>query len=49
MPPKKPRNKAITVRISEDTADKLKKLAKKNNISQADVLEYLITNAHKIR
>jgi len=42
LPKKKPRPKAITVRVSKKTAEDLRKLAKKNNLSQADVIEYLI-------
>lgn len=41
-PQKEPRPVAVTVRLSEKTAKRLKKLAKDHNLSQADVIEYLV-------
>ena len=42
---KKKRNTAVTVRLSEDTAGKLKKIAEAYERSQADVIETLIEDA----
>lgn len=48
MKPKKdPRPIAVTVRLSKRASDALKTLAKKNNLSQADVIEYLIDHEMK--
>jgi hypothetical protein len=47
LPKKSPRPIAVTVRLSKVTVDNLKKLADKHNMSQADVIEHLITDAIK--
>jgi hypothetical protein len=41
-PKRDPRPIAVTVRLSETTAGRLKALAQEHNLSQADVIEYLI-------
>ena len=41
-PKKEPRPVAVTVRLSKASADLLKSLAKDHNMSQADVIEYLV-------
>ena len=41
-PKKEPRPIPVTVRLSKRAVDSLKELANKNNLSQADVIEYLI-------
>jgi len=49
IPKKIKRDKALTVRIKEETYEKLCELVKKNKVkvSQADVIEYLINKAHE--
>lgn len=42
LPTKLPRNKALTVRISQRTYDQLEELAEHHGLSQADVIEALI-------
>lgn len=37
-----PRPIAVTVRLSETTAHRLKALAEEHNLSQADVVEHLV-------
>jgi predicted transcriptional regulator len=44
---KPPRDKAITIRVSEQTYKKLDQLAEKHNLSQADVFEALIEQEHR--
>ncbi|MGK5087853.1 ribbon-helix-helix protein, CopG family [Bdellovibrionota bacterium FG-2] len=39
---KKKRNTPVTVRLTEDTVTKLKAIAEKHDVSQADVIERLI-------
>jgi predicted transcriptional regulator len=39
---KPPRDRAITIRVSEQTYKKLEQMAQKHNLSQADVFEALI-------
>jgi hypothetical protein len=46
LPTKAPRNKAITIRVSEQTYKKLDQLAEKHNLSQADVFEALVEQEH---
>lgn len=46
LPTKPPRDKAITIRVSESTYKKLEYLADKHNLSQADVFEALIEQEH---
>jgi len=41
-PKKEPRPIAVTIRVSSSTVQALKELAKEHNLSQADVIEYLI-------
>lgn len=41
-PKQEPRPTAVTVRLSKRAVENLKALAKDNNLSQADVIEYLI-------
>ncbi len=43
---KEKRNTALTVRLPEDTVDKLREIAEKHDVSQADVIKKLIENAH---
>lgn len=45
--PKPQRPKAITIRVSKDTYTQLKSLAESHNLSQADVIEYLIKTEYK--
>lgn len=40
------RDTALTVRLSKKTVEKLKDIADKHGVSQADVLEKLIEAAH---
>lgn len=47
LPKKEPRPIAVTVRLSKGAAKKLKDLAASHNMSQADVIEYLVTEAAK--
>lgn len=49
LPKKSPRPNAVTVRISKEAVKALKELADKNNLSQADVIEYLILNEAKTK
>lgn len=42
LPKKEPRPVAVTLRLSKKVADGLKTLARDHNMSQADVVEYLI-------
>lgn len=44
---KDPRPIAVTVRLSAKAVDALKKMAKDHNMSQADVIEYLIKQEFK--
>lgn len=46
MPKKDPRPVPITVRLSKKSADALKLLSKEHNMSQADVIEHLLMEAH---
>ena len=43
LPTKAKREKALTVRISDRVYDDLVHLSEKHNLSQADVIEHLIT------
>lgn len=45
LPKKEPRPIAVTVRLSKTAVDSLKALADTHNMSQADVIEYLIAQA----
>jgi len=47
LPKKEPRVVPVSVRLSKNTAEQLKTLAKEHNLSQADVLEYLVQNEFK--
>lgn len=47
LPTKPPRDKAITIRVSEQTYKKLDQLVEKHNLSQADVFEALIEQEHR--
>jgi hypothetical protein len=42
MPKREPRQVSVTIRLSKRSADQLKMLAKEHNLSQADVVEYLL-------
>lgn len=42
LPKKEPRPVPVTVRLSKTAAERLKELARSHNLSQADVIEYLI-------
>jgi predicted transcriptional regulator len=42
-----PRDKAITIRVSEQTYKKLDQLTEKHNLSQADVFEALIEQEYR--
>jgi predicted transcriptional regulator len=44
---KPPRDKAITIRVSEQTYKKLDQLAERHNLSQADVFEALIEQEYR--
>ena len=46
IPKRIKREKAVTVRLKQTTYENLCKLAKRNDVSQADVIEYLIEKAH---
>jgi len=41
-PKKEPRTEPVTVRLSKQSADQLRTLAREHNISQADVIEHLL-------
>ncbi len=41
------RSKAITLRVTDETAKKLKKLARDHALSQADVITFLIEQEFK--
>jgi|GEM_PF-1988881 len=43
---KQKRNAALTVRLTESTVDKLREIAEKHGVSQADVIEKLIESAY---
>lgn len=45
LPKKEPRPIAVTVRLSKIAVDQLKSLSKTHNMSQADVIEFLILSA----
>lgn len=47
MPKKDPRPIAVTVRLSEVAVEWLKALAKDHNLSQADVIEFLIKQEYE--
>lgn len=47
LPRKDPRPVQVGVRLSEKAADQLKKLADTHNMSQADVIEYLILQEYE--
>lgn len=47
MPQKQTRDKALTVRLSAKTVERLKRMALNHNMSQADIIELLIENAFK--
>jgi predicted CopG family antitoxin len=47
IPKKVKRDKPLTVRIKQETFNKLCELAKKNKASQADVIEYLIESTYE--
>jgi len=47
LPTKSPRDKAITIRVSEQIYRKLEQLAEMHNLSQADVFEALIEQEHR--
>lgn len=47
LPTKATRDKAITIRVSAETYGKLDQLAKKHNLSQADIFEALIEQEHR--
>lgn len=42
-----PRSKAIALRLTQNTADQLKKLAEAHNLSQADVVTLLVEREFK--
>ncbi len=42
LPTKAPREKAITIRVTEETYKKLERLSESHNLSQADIFEALI-------
>lgn len=46
IPKKEKRNKALTVRLPEDTVEKLKQIAERHEVSQADVIKALIEKAY---
>ena len=41
------RDTPLTVRLPKASVDKLRKIAEKHGVSQADVVEQLIENAHE--
>lgn len=41
------RDRAVAMRLTEDTVEKLKKLAKAHNLSQADVVTLLVEQEYK--
>lgn len=41
------RDTPLTVRLPKDTVDKLREIAEKNEVSQADVIEQLIATAYR--
>lgn len=45
FPPKELKNHALTVRLRKGTIDKLRSIAERHEVSQADVVERLITAA----
>lgn len=47
LPKKEPRPTAVTIRLSKQAVANLKMLADEHNLSQADVIEYLIQQATK--
>lgn len=47
LPKKEPRPISISVRLSKKAIDALKNLAKEHNMSQADVIEYLLMQANE--
>lgn len=46
FPKREKKDTALTVRLKASTFSKLKELAKKNALSQSDVIEHLIETAH---
>lgn len=48
LPRKEPRTVSVTVRLSGTRAAQLKELARGHNMSQADVIEYLIEDEWKV-
>lgn len=46
LPEKERRPVAVTVRLSKTAVARLKNLAKAHNMSQADVIEFLLAQAH---
>jgi hypothetical protein len=42
LPKKEPRPVPVTVRLSKRASEQLRTLAKEHNMSQADVIEYLL-------
>lgn len=46
-PPKEPRSKALTVRVSQRTFDLVAGLAVQRNLSQADVITHAVDDAAK--
>jgi len=47
LPKKEPRTTSLTVRLSKKASDQLRILAKEHNMSQADVIEYLLGQEFK--
>lgn len=47
LPTKRPRDKALTIRVSKETYEQLLKLAERHNLSQGDVIEALIEQETK--
>lgn len=47
LPKKDPRTVSMSFRVSKRTAEQLKSLAKDHNMSQADVIDFLIQQEFK--
>lgn len=47
LPKKEPRTTSLTVRLSKKASEQLKTLAKEHNMSQADVIEHLLSHEFK--
>lgn len=48
LPKKTPKTVSVTIRLSPDVANYLKVLSKEHGLSQADVVEYLISAEYKL-